>query len=582
MKIIFSVLLFGLLFVNASAKTLVEQAYEAGALDLGTALIYQAQSARDAGSIPSEYQQKPSRAFCGTPHVVEAVSAIAHLGEAYGQRLGKLVQRRPNKALDAVSPSGRFRIHYDIEGSDAVDPTDTDNNGIPDYIDLTATVLDSMWVLEVDQLGYNAPPDDGGVAGDEYDVYVADLGRGGAYGFTYPERAGKTSSSYLEIDNDYTNAIYQQTKGHDALRVTIAHEFHHAIQFGYYQGSDSIWWQESTSTWMEEVAYPEVDDYLQYLPSFLGSPHRALNSGSRVGADFHIYGTSIFSHFLDQRYSREVNRLVWEEMGRRGNAQLEHFNRVLLGIQPGGLSIAVSQFAVWNYFTGSRFREGYYEEGFKYPQVPTRDLEVDENASALDENSLDATSSAYVRLSPRLRGGGATFTFRPGRGLWRRHLVLVSSDSVIVQAISDEQTRVAGWDQYQEVIMVVTSGEESGFAYSYTLEAAYDPALTDAPAAMASGLRPSMPNPFHPAQGTPVRFVFDLAESSETTQLSVYTANGDLVWQRDLGPRAARQGHDTTWDGRNTAGTMVSSGVYHLLLETEGRVAKRSMAVVRD
>ncbi|MFT7696436.1 MAG: hypothetical protein ACI8P2_005072, partial [Candidatus Latescibacterota bacterium] len=29
MKIIFSVLLFGLLFVNASAKTLVEQAYEA-------------------------------------------------------------------------------------------------------------------------------------------------------------------------------------------------------------------------------------------------------------------------------------------------------------------------------------------------------------------------------------------------------------------------------------------------------------------------------------------------------------------------------------------------------------------------
>ena len=77
--------------------------------------------------------------------------------------------------------------------------------------------------------------------------------------------------------------------------MTIAHEFHHAIQFGYYQGSDSIWWQESTSTWMEEVAYPEVDDYLQYLPSFLGSPHRALNSGSRVGADFHIYGTSIFS-----------------------------------------------------------------------------------------------------------------------------------------------------------------------------------------------------------------------------------------------------------------------------------------------
>ena len=127
-----------------------------------------------------------------------------------------------------------------------------------------------------------------------------------------------------------------------------------------------------------------------------------------------------------------------------------------------------------------------------------------------------------------------------------------------------------------------TSGEESGFAYGYALDAEYDPALTDAPAAMVSGLRPTMPNPFHPAQGVPVRFVFDLSAPSEVTQLSVYTANGDLVWQQDLGPRAARQGHDTTWDGRNTAGELVSSGVYHLLLETEGQVAKRSMAVVRD
>ena len=36
--------------------------------------------------------------------------------------------------------------------------------------------------------------------------------------------------------------------------MTIAHEFHHAIQFGYYANFDGSWWQESTSTWMEEVA----------------------------------------------------------------------------------------------------------------------------------------------------------------------------------------------------------------------------------------------------------------------------------------------------------------------------------------
>ena len=567
---------------NIDAETLVEKAYEAGQLDLGTALIYQLEGMRDQTDLPTAYREVIPRAFCGTPHVVQAMAAVPHLDAEYGRRLGKIVQRRPSADFNAVSPSGRFRVHYDIEGSEGVDPTDGDANGVPDYVDLTMAVLDSVWVLQVDQMGYSPPPEDGGVDGDEYDVYIVDLGRGGAYGFTYPERAGRTSSSYLEIDNDYANPIYQQTKGLDALRVTIAHEFHHAIQFGYYQGSDSIWWQESTSTWMEEVVYPDVDDYLQYLPSFLGSPHRALNSGSRVGADFHIYGTSIFSLFLEQRYGPHVNRLIWEEVGRRGNARLEHFNRMLLDIQPGGLSAALSQFAVWNYFTGLRAREGYYAEGEKYPLVPTRDLEVDDGVSARDAYDLDATASAYVRLQPRLRGGGVNLSFSAGRGLWRRQLLLVGPDSVVVRTLNDEETSVAGWDQYREVVMVITSGEESGFAYEYALEVEYDPQLTDAPPALTSVLRPPMPNPFHASSDEEVRIVFDLAKASKETRISVYAAAGELVWQTAPASRAARQGHSVAWDGRNAAGKRVAAGMYYLVLEADGQIATRTLAVLPD
>ena len=64
---------------------------------------------------------------------------------------------------------------------------------------------------------------------------------------------------------------------------------------------------------MEEVAYPHIDDYLQYLTYFLGEPQRAVNSGPYQS--FHTYGSAIFSLFLDQRYSRELNRLIWEEVG---------------------------------------------------------------------------------------------------------------------------------------------------------------------------------------------------------------------------------------------------------------------------
>ena len=174
--------------------------------------------------------------------------------------------------------------------------------------------------------------------------------------------------------------------------------------------------------------------------------------------------------------------------------------------------------------------------------MPTRDLEVDDGVSARDAYDLDATASAYVRLQPRLRGGGVNLSFSAGRGLWRRRLLLVGPDSVVVQTLNDEETSVAGWDQYREVVMVITSGEESGFAYEYALEVEYDPQLTDAPPALTSVLRPPMPNPFHASSDEEVRIVFDLAKASKETRISVYGAAGELVWQTAPASRAARQG----------------------------------------
>ena len=576
--------LFALFLLTAPslhAKTLIEAAYDAGELDLETALLFQLQSLRDPDQLPAQYRQTYTRPLCGTPQLLQVLQAAPHFGPDYRRRLGKIVQRRPSRQQQYRSPAGRFLLHYDTSGSEAVPAEDADGNGIPDYIELAATVLDSTWVLEVDGLGYDPPPSDNGLDGDEYDVYFSDLGRGAAYGYTYPEQGGNTTYSYLELDNDFTNPVYQQTRGHDALRVTIAHEFHHAVQFGYYQGNDGIWWQESTSTWMEEVAYPEIDDYLQYLPSFLGVPHRALNSGGRLGSDFHIYGTSIFSHFLDQRYNREVNRLIWEELARRASARLEHFDRALRAVEPGGLGAVVGQFAVWNYFTGHRHRDDYYAEGFKYPTVPPKNIEITAKTAVRDSSDLDATGNDYLLLQPALRPGGVTFTFDARRGDFIRHLLLLSHRGVEIRPVSEPSFRVTGWDQYDEIVLVVSSAENAGFAYDYLYEVEYDPDLTDAPAALATALRPSYPNPFQPILHQQTRLIFDLTTPSVETRVAIFSPSGDLVWQQVLGTRAAREGHAVAWDGRNLAGKLVGTGVYHVLLETDGQRLTRSLAVVR-
>ena len=535
------------------------------------------------GTVDGHAESAPTALRCGTPYLLQAMDAASE-PSTETQRL-KLVQRRSTQH-SLLTPSGHFRVHYDTEGSDAVDPTDDDANGIPDYIDLAATVLDSTWELEVEQLGYNPPPSDNGLGGgEEYDVYVIDLGHGGCgfstpiYGCAYPGSSNAVTHSHLEIDNNFTDSSYVQTRGLDALRVTIAHEFHHAIQFGYYAGRDGRWWQESTSTWMEEVAYPHIDDYLQYLPHFLSIPHRALNSNAN---DSHIYGTAIFSHFLDQHYGRDLNRLIWEELKERQSVNLDHFDRVIRRVEPGGLGVAVGEFAVWNYFTGRRHRRGFYAEGDKYPLVPTHDLAVAAKAVVRDSSLLDATGSNYLRLAPQLRPGGVTLAFESSRGAWRRHLLLIAPDSIAVRPVAEPTVRVIDWDQYEEIVLVISSAEDHGVAYPYQVSVEFDPDLTDARAALATLFEPSYPNPFRLGQHQQTHLVFDLAAPSTQTRLSIFSTNGDLVWWKDLGPRAARENHMVPWDGRNAAGKFVASGIYHLLLEADGQTALHRLAVVRD
>ena len=309
-------------------------ARESGLLDTETALLYELYEALEPESLPSEYRdENPGPRGCATPLILDALEARDGGSPEYGSALAKTLAR-PTRSHQVLSPSGRFRIHYDIEGEHAVDPADADNNGVPDYVDVTAAAIDSIWHLEVEVLGYDPPPTDGTLGGGgEYDIYIEQI-LGGYYGFTQPEGSGPRKHSYLRIDNNYEEEIFGRASSCEgargareltALRVTLAHEFFHMIQFGYFQGSEGIWWQESSATWMEEVAYPEADDYLQYLCDFIRSPERSLESHFPGGR--RIYGSAIFSHFLDQRYGRQVVREIWEEHRRRESASLGNFHR---------------------------------------------------------------------------------------------------------------------------------------------------------------------------------------------------------------------------------------------------------------
>jgi hypothetical protein len=198
----------------------------------------------------------------------------------------RILGTRPVMPKYAESVDGRFRVHYTLKGSDAVDSADINSDGIPDYVHECLAALDRSWRLEVDTLNYTAPPTDDTTGGSSaIDVYLRDLGRDGYYGVTNLDRLlaltpSERYTTWMEIDNNFspTDSTWSgkqsyATFGVDALRVTCAHELHHVIQNGSYGYSiQHRMIYELTSTWMEMRAYPEVRDWAVWTSFLLTRP----------------------------------------------------------------------------------------------------------------------------------------------------------------------------------------------------------------------------------------------------------------------------------------------------------------------
>ena len=88
-------------------------------------------------------------------------------------------------------------------------------------------------------------------------------------------------------------------------------------------------------------------------------------------------------------------------------------------------------------------------------------------------------------------------------------------------------------------------------------------------------LAQNYPNPFNPS----TRIRFTLPRASKVA-VRVFDMSGREVATLLEGARAAGP-HSLVWEGKNTAGELVRSGVYFLRLEAGGEVAVRKLALVR-
>ena len=88
------------------------------------------------------------------------------------------------------------------------------------------------------------------------------------------------------------------------------------------------------------------------------------------------------------------------------------------------------------------------------------------------------------------------------------------------------------------------------------------------------------PNPFNPETWIPYQLINDT-----DVVISIYDSNGALVRQLDLGHQPAgfytARSKAAYWDGRNTSGEVVASGIYFYQFQAGDYSATRRMVILK-
>jgi hypothetical protein len=302
-----------------------------------------------------EYEENPdSRADLGP---ILGVSS-------YAEWLNKKQQQQAEimNLLEYRSESGRFLLQYEITGPRAVPLADENGNSIPDYVELAAAYADSSWNHLVGTLGFIDPVPN---LDDPLKIQFNNFSSYGTYG-----------GRIITVHNNFTERPFPQPnrdpegnqKG--SLKVTIAHEFKHAIQFAGAARPGSSW-IEMDATMAEEVVYPTVKDYLNYLTSGRVTGNtQSISLNPSISAP-NAYYHATFGLYYRERFGDDFWVNIWNRVdATRNNNMYLHLEQELIerGEDPDDVFITMY---LWHLASGP-FRS-VHNYGFNdrrlYPEV---------------------------------------------------------------------------------------------------------------------------------------------------------------------------------------------------------------------
>lgn len=552
----------------------VNEAYSAGKIDINQAIVKQIEILRHS---KHNHIEGSSHIKCATPvfmmanrHKGELTNETQHLVDSFFS-----TQPKFKLSQDYVSESGKFKFSFETVGSDAVPTADNNGNSIPDYVEWAAEAADSSYRHEIETLGFTDPIP----PGQTYNISFENLG--GAYGFATTDGT-QPAGTRIVIENDFVGFPENtdpegNQKG--ALKVTVAHEFKHAIQYAMNDWTgDSDSWAEMDATLMEEVVYDNVNDYYNYIAGFGGdlfsSPTSTLIPGS--------YEDITWALYFHERFGQDIWTDIWKRI--EASPSISLLDAVAAEMTNIGTTFqeAALESYVWHFASGSTNSTSSFgfDESSVYPSPSIRRNFTELQSEMSDTFVNTRFSASYFVMDPTSSSDGLVkFDYLTSSADVQIGIIVYKSDQTvetqyITSPISGATQSINTdwkWNEIDRIGLVfVNTNTTQSSSFSFALADYFINGIDTLDVPSTIELSQNFPNPFNP--NTMIQLTLP---SSQELSLKVYDYQGRLV-QTLFEGTLNRGFHNVPFDASNLA-----SGIYFYTLVSDQGTQTKKMTLLK-
>jgi hypothetical protein len=554
----------------------IDAAVAAGEVTEAEGLLEKVRLVKGSAALSKRFASAESeRIKCGTSILLEAREKLPVLPVDIQDEIRALLSR---PTTETFLDTAHFRVHYDTSGPNVI-------YGWPAtaYRDSVVAACEKSWNFYHVTNGWQIPPSDGTAGGNALiDCYVTDAG--GSYGWTQSESAAPRWpddwTAFFVVDHAY-DPPFPDTDRTLPMKITVAHEYHHVVQYGY--TSANKWWMENVSTFMEDEVYDAINDNYQYLPGYTNYPYLKLSTLNSS----HEYACFVWPTMIKEKWSHDVIRQVFACTA-SGTSIYACFDNVLA---PFGTDFGstLAEWGIWNFYTSTRNDGNHYLEASGYSPQMAYDQQFTTYPQTGVHPSVtkrpDGMGQSVMRLVRDAFSGHNKLTLTFDGPSCTRQVMVVVKDAG--QAVFHEyymnldfsgngSLDIPYWNNSEYGHMIVQMSSACASPQDYVFDAVTTVATgVEHPPLYTRTVRldQNEPNPFGPQ--TRIGYALD---SDSDVHLSVFDAGGRQV--RTLVEAGQSAGnYQVRWDGRDDAGSRVAPGVYFYRLQAGGRAEVRKLVV---